>query len=184
MMLSKNIINLTRIVRENVSCDVLVVLGNSTKNGTVIFAKNSDREMNECQQVRHFPHMKHKEKLVKCTYIEVPQVSETYEVILFSPYWLWGCEMGINECGVVMGNVAVSSKEPIASKGEGIPGMDLMRLALERGGNAYDAMHVITNVIKKYSQSLYHNSFIIADPKEAWVLETAGEFWVAKKVKD
>jgi len=92
--------------------------------------------------------------------------------------------MGINECGVVMGNVAVSSKEPIASKGEGIPGMDLMRLALERGGNAYDAMHVITNVIKKYSQSLYHNSFIIADPKEAWVLETAGEFWVAKKVKD
>ena len=162
----------------------MIALSNSTKNGTIIFAKNSDREMNECQQIRHFPHMKRKESLVKCTYIEVPQVSETYEVILFSPYWLWGCEMGLNECGVVMGNVAVSSKEPIVGEGEGIPGMDLMRLALERGESAYDAMHVITDMIKRYPQSLYHNSFIITDPKEAWVLETAGEYWVAKKIRD
>ena len=166
------------------NCDVVVALSNSTRNGAVIFAKNSDREINECQQIRHFLHRKHGETLVKCTYIEVPQVSETYEVILFSPYWLWGCEMGLNECGVAIGNVAVSSKEPIASKGEGILGMDLIRLALERGSSAYDAMHVITDMIRRYPQSLYHNSFIITDPKEAWVLETAGEYWVAKRVKD
>ena len=68
-------------------CDVLVAMRNSTKNGSIIFAKNSDRSINECQQIRYVPHMLHKEKFVKCTFIEVPQVSETYEAILFCPYW-------------------------------------------------------------------------------------------------
>lgn len=165
-------------------CDVLVALGNSTRSGSVIFAKNSDRAINECQQIRYAPHTSHRENMVKCTYISVPQASETYETVLFSPYWLWGAEMGVNEAGVVIGNTAVMSKEPVAREGGGLTGMDLIRLALERADTAYEALEVITGFIEKYPQSLYHNSFIIADPKEAWVVETAGRYWVAKKVRD
>jgi len=165
-------------------CDVLVALRNSTRDNSIIFAKNSDRDMNECQQIRYFPHLIHKEKLIKCTFIEIPQVSETYEVLLVCPYWLWGAEMGVNECGVTIGNVAVRSKEIIMERGKGLTGMDMIRIALERSPSAYDAMRIIINLIQKYPQSLYHNSFIIADTKEAWVLETAGKYWVAKKVKD
>ncbi len=32
-------------------CDTIVALGNSTVDGSVIFAKNSDRDPNEAQQI-------------------------------------------------------------------------------------------------------------------------------------
>ncbi len=35
-------------------CDTLVALGNSTKNKTVLFAKNSDREPNEAQILEYY----------------------------------------------------------------------------------------------------------------------------------
>nr|MDO8076196.1 C69 family dipeptidase [Candidatus Freyarchaeota archaeon] len=173
-------------------CDTLVALGNSTEDGSVIFGKNSDRPPNEAQVIRHFPRMEHPEgSTVKCTYIEIPQAPETLEVILSCPFWIWGAEMGVNEYGVAIGNEAVWSKEGYADTG--LLGMDLLRLGLERGETARRALEVIVELLEKYGQGgncfydaslKYHNSFIIADPSEAWVLETADRYWVAENVKD
>ena len=53
------------------------------------------------------------------------------------------------------------------------------------------ALQVIVDLLKQYGQGgncaehfsfTYHNSFLIADRKEAWVLETAGKYWVAERV--
>jgi dipeptidase len=174
-------------------CDTLVAVGNSTKDGSVLFAKNTDREPNEAHNILYLPRKSHrKNKKVQCTYLSIPQVEETNSILLLKPFWMFGCEMGANEYGVTIGNEAVWSKEPYREKG--LLGMDLMRLALERTRTARDALDEIVRLIDQYGQGgacgytnkklLYHNSFIIADPNEAWVLETADTYWIAEKVKD
>ena len=67
------------------------------------------------------------------------------------------------------------------------------RLGLERGTTARESLDVITSLLEEYGQGgscyeepaevmLYHNSFIIADSTEAWVLETAGKYWAAERI--
>ncbi len=174
-------------------CDTMVALGNVTADGSVLFAKNSDREPNEAHEVVIVPSADHPVgSRVKCTYLEIPQVSHTYAVLLAKPFWIWGAEMGANEHGVVIGNEAVFTRVPY-QKEKGLIGMDFIRLALERSRSAEEALHCIINLLEEYGQGgncgfrhrmFYHNSFILADAKEAWVLETAGKFWAAEKVKD
>ncbi|HSG88224.1 MAG TPA: C69 family dipeptidase, partial [Pseudomonadales bacterium] len=71
-------------------------------------------------------------------------------------------------------------------------GMDLLRLALERAGTAAEAVEVITDLLERHGQGgncavhrefRYDNGFAIADPKEAWILETCGRHWVVRRVE-
>lgn len=175
-------------------CDTLVALPSVTKNGNLLLAKNSDREPEEAQAIIHIPHQLHSEKNLTCTYIEIPQVAETFECILSKPFQMWGAEMGANEHGLVIGNEAVFTKVKFVKHNNGLTGMDLLRLALERCTHAEEAITCITNLLELYGQDAnggyknksfyYHNSFIIADKQQAWVLETAGREWAAEKVKD
>lgn len=174
-------------------CDTMVALGNATADGSVIFAKNSDRDPNEAQELVIFPRQSHPAgSTVKCTYIEIPQVSETYTVLLSRPFWIWGTEVGANEHGLVIGNEAAFTKVPYG-KEPALIGMDFIRLALERAATAREALDVITALLQTYGQGgncglrqklYYHNTFILADPSEAWLLETAGTQWAAEKVRD
>jgi secernin len=175
-------------------CDTFIALPQTTADASVIFGKNSDREANEPQLIEYHPQKLYPKKTkLKCTYIEVPQVEKTNAIIISRPFWMWGAEMGVNNKGVVIGNEAVFTKIKVAKK-DVLTGMDLLRLALERTNSATAAKQVIIDLLDKYGQGgiggyrdknfKYHNSFIIADKKEAWVLETAGRFWASKKVDD
>lgn len=174
-------------------CDTFVATGEATADGSVIFAKNSDREPNEAQAIEYHPAKVYKKgEDLKLTYITVPQAKETRGVLLSRPFWIWGAEMGVNDAGVAIGNEAVFTKLTMR-KEKLLLGMDLLRLGLERADTAEGALDVITEFLKEYGQGggagyedeklLYHNSFIIADPKEAWVLETADNEWAAVRVK-
>ena len=173
-------------------CDTMVALGSATKDGSVIFAKNSDRQPNEPHLMVRVPRKRHPQGAkVKCTYITIDQVEETYEVLLLKPSWMWGAEMGANEFGLNIGNEAVFTK--IKQGPPSLLGMDLLRLALERCRTSLEAVHLITDLLEKHGQGgncgyerpfTYHNSFLIADRESAWVLETAGRFWVAQQIKD
>ena len=174
-------------------CDTLVATGTATADGSTLFAKNSDRDQAECQPLVWIPGVEHPPgATLRCTYVEIPQAPRTYTVIGSQPYWLWGFEHGMNEHQVAIGNEAIWTKAP--RQATGLLGMDLLRLGLERGRTAYEAMHVIIALLERYGQGgcprangtgePYDNSFIIADPREAWVLETAGRRWVARRVRN
>ena len=174
-------------------CDTVVALGSATADGIALFGKNSDREPNEAHHLLRVPRAQHPAgSTVTCTYITIPQVRTTYEVLLAKPFWIWGAEMGANEHGVAIGNEAVFTRVPY-DKQRGLLGMDLLRLALERAHTAREALDVIVTLLAEYGQGgnagfqhkfYYHNSFLIADPHDAWVLETAGRQWAAQQVRD
>lgn len=174
-------------------CDTFVALPDHTTSGHLLFGKNSDREPNEAQAILRVPARTHREPTLRCTYIEIPQVKETYEVLLSKPFQMWGAEMGVNEHGLVIGNEAVFTKVKFRKKNDGLTGMDLLRLALERTKSAPAALDCITGLLAQYGQDacggyrnrnfFYHNSFLIADPEGAWVLETAGRHWAAQQVR-
>lgn len=168
-------------------CDTVVNVGT---NG-VLFAKNSDRDANESQLLEWHPAVEHQEPAsLRCTWIEIPQVERTNAVLLSRPWWMWGAEMGANEHGLVIGNEAVFTTEP---QGEpALLGMDMLRLALERARDAAGAAAVIVELLERHGQGgpcsyerpgfTYHNSFLIADPQGAIVLETAGNEWASEYV--
>ncbi len=158
----------------------------------VLFAKNSDRDPDEAQHLEWLPAADHVAGTpLRCTWIDVPQVAHTHAVLLSRPWWMWGAEMGANEHGVVIGNEAVFTRQP---KGDtALLGMDLLRLALERATNADEAAQVIVELLEEHGQGgscshahpgfTYHNSFLVADPQGAVVLETAGRQWATERVR-
>ncbi len=173
-------------------CDTLVALSDSTRDGSVIFAKNSDREPDEAHVVQYISERQFlPDETVYTTHLEIPQVRQTFAVLLSKPFWIWGAEMGVNQWGVSIGNEALFEKTKVEKK-PGLIGMDLIRLALERAASAEEAVRVITDLLEKYGQGgpavyrhkgfTYHNAFLIADFKEAFVLETVNRDWAAKRI--
>jgi secernin len=185
------------------ACDTWVALADVTASGVTIFAKNSDRTVFDCQPILFHGRQTWSEgAVIDLGRLSIDQVKETYATIGSSPYWCWGYEQGMNEFGVAIGNEGIWTRSlardlAAAASGNAPPlgptGMDLLRLGLERGRTAREALDVITSLLEQHGQfgsglpsmntatGAYHNSFIIADPHEAWILETAGRQWAARR---
>ena len=113
------------------SCDTFVAFPPATPAGLVVFGKNSDRPVGEGQSITRYYYdpttvttttaksrgddsdnnnNDNNNDVVKCTYISIPQVqnnNKIHAVLLSQIDWMWGAEMGANDCGVVIGNEAV-----------------------------------------------------------------------------
>src|SRR5688572_19280505 len=98
-------------------CDTIVRVPPPSSGGTVWFGKNSDREPGEAQIVEHCRERTSSGARLSTTYLEIPDVARTHEVVLSRPFWMWGAEMGANARGVAIGNEAVFTRLPVERVG-------------------------------------------------------------------
>jgi dipeptidase len=172
-------------------CDTFVALGDTTANGSVLLAKSADTEVNEAQHFLRLPARDYPEgAMVRVTHRVIPQARHTYEALIDKSFWLYGGEIGVNEHGVAVGNEAVFST--MASEGDGVVLIDLLRLILERCATRHEAVDMVAEMLAEFGQggncelrgnSHFDGSFIVSDKTGAVILETAGREWAAREVK-
>ena len=172
-------------------CDSFVALPSATTTRTTLAAKNADCEINEAQAVLRLPRRKYPDgAMLRTSHIVIPQAHETHEIIIDKSYWTWGGEIGVNEHGVAVGNEAIFSK--CEEKIDGLITGDLLRLMLERAKTCDEALQVFGDALTTHGQggncelrgnSHFDSSYLVSDRNTAYVIETAGRDWVARKVE-
>ncbi len=159
--------------------------------GRTLFAKNSDRPIGEVQVLE--PHAARTgTAALRTQYLSIDG-HDSLATLGSRPTWLWGFEHGVNEQRVAIGNERVFTVDDAAAASPALIGMDLVRLGLERARTADAAIDVMTDLLAEHGQGgiadatngePYFSSFLVADPRSAWVLETSGRSWAAKPVVD
>jgi hypothetical protein len=173
-------------------CDSLVALPPAAAHGVTLFAKNSDRPPGEPQDLEWVP-PRHDRESIWTTHIAVaPHPHHTLGALVSRPRWSWGVEHGVNEAGLAIGNEAIFTTLDPRRSPPALTGLDLVRLGLERAASASEGVEVITALLERYGQGgtcherkdeAYWASFLLADPRDAWVVETSGAQWSAEQVE-
>ncbi len=171
-------------------CDLLCALPSAT-GGATLFAKNSDRPPDEAQVVGWLPPRTDVEGTTATHVMVQAHSGPTLGVLGSRPAWGWGLEHGVNTAGVAVGNATIYTTLDPRPFPDALTGMDLVRLALERSGSAAGAVDTIRGLLATVGQGgsghaghrrPYWSSFLIADPNDAFVVETSGNEAVVEPV--
>ncbi len=110
----------------------------------------------------------------------ISQVEHTYAVVNL-----------INEHQLAISETTFSGREKLRNSEGLLHYWDMMYLALQRVRTAREAIDVMTDLVTEYGYRSTGESFSIADPDEAWILEMIGPGeggegaqWVAVRVPD
>jgi dipeptidase len=110
----------------------------------------------------------------------IPEVPHTYAV----------CGI-MNEHQLAIGETTFDGRLELQNKLQGIHYWPLMQIALQRARTAREAIKVMTDLVAEYGYSSTGETFSIADPNEAWIMEMIGRgegvkgaLWVAVRVPD
>lgn len=111
---------------------------------------------------------------------EIPEVAHTYSVV-----------GNINEKQLTIGETTYGGRLELMDTTGIIDYGSLMYIALERCATAREAIACMTDLVAQYGYYSEGESFSIADPKEAWILEMIGKgpgvkgaVWVATRIPD
>ncbi len=169
----------------SLACTNLIVTRGASKDGSVMVTYTCDGEFH--------PHLLYvrAEDYGPDDYYEikdwsgkvrgkVKQVPHTYAVVNL-----------MNEHQVVIGETTFDGREELRNPDGMLHYWVLMRLALQRAKTAREAIKVMTGLVEECGYASTGESFSIADPKEAWLMEMIGPgpggkgaIWVARRVPD
>jgi dipeptidase len=172
-------------VRLAAGCTNILVTKGASTDGSVIITYSVDGEFHPL--LRHTPAADHKpgegyevrgwDGVLR---LRIPQAAHTYAVT------------GImNEHQVAIGETTFDGRPELQNPEGGIPYWTLMQLALQRSRTAREAIDVMANLVDEYGYASTGETFSIADPNEAWIMEMIGPGaggkgaeWVAVRVPD
>lgn len=165
------------IIPQGIACTNLIVTKGASADGSTMLVYTNDGEwlykLNLSVAADH----------PEGTYIHfgsdsINQIAHTNKVIGFQ----------MNEFQVAIGETTFTGREELWDKAKSLKYWHLMKLALERGKTAREAIDVITSLVAEYGYGSEGESFSIIDPNEAWILEMIGTGgdgdaqWVAIKI--
>jgi dipeptidase len=179
-------------------CTTILVGKSLTADGSVMHAHNEDMGNEAVGRLWATASSSHSEgDTLSVPYVELPQARSTHG------YWASGNAqgaaglgtseqirpydsvlVGLNQMGVSMScNWAHSREEN--REGTGIRRYAIRQLLLERATSARHGVEILGGLIDELGQAdwgglVYH----LADPQEAWVVETTTSHWVARRVRD
>ena len=111
---------------------------------------------------------------------QIAQVSQTYNVI-----------GNMNEFQVSIGETTFGGREELVDKNGIIDYGSLIYITLQRSRTAREAIRIMTDLVQQYGYASSGESFSIADPNEAWIMEMIGKgtgnrgaVWVAVRIPD
>lgn len=110
----------------------------------------------------------------------IPQPAHTYKTI-----------GNMNEHGLTIAESTFGGREELADSTGIMDYGSLIYVTLERAKTAREAIKIMTDLVNDYGYYSEGESFTIADPEEAWIMEMVGKggkskgaVWVARRVPD
>jgi dipeptidase len=167
------------------ACTSLLVTKGASEDGSVIITYTCDGEFH--------PHLEYEppadyepDDSVEITdwrgntYGKIPQVKHTYGVMNL-----------MNEHQLAIGETTFDGREELKNPDGMLSYWDLIFFALQRARTARQAIEVMTDLVAAHGYRSTGESFSIADPNEAWIMEMIGPgeggegaIWVALRVPD
>ena len=171
-------------------CEMATALPGTTSDGSTLFAHNGRRPAGEALALFWAFGRDHAAcESVRVQRLTLPQVRRTHALVGVRPAGVWGCLHGVNEHGVAMG--ATPTYTRLRGESAGLTGADLVRLTLERSSGARQAVGVAADLVTRHGQGSYpgcpaeedhDNAFLIADPREGYLLAACGGHWAIQQV--
>lgn len=178
---------LTAFVMQGWACTNLIVGKNASADGSVIVSYSAD-SYGMFGFLCHYPAATYPAGTMRDIYEwdtgkflgQIKEAKQTYNVV-----------GNINEFQVTIAETTFGGRPELVDTTAIMDYGSLIYVALQRSRTAKEAIKIMTSLVKEYGYYSSGESFTIADPNEAWIMEMIGKgpgvkgaVWVAVRIPD